>query len=119
MALDLNKAPTDDDEGLPDLNKPLVDEEFLQQHHYIDGVEFAGGQEQFINPVKGGGSLPDLNEQPASEEECSQIDEAQQGISLVEGGGAFPDLNDMPANEEDLLQIYEAQQGIGLGNGFS
>ncbi|KAK8455711.1 hypothetical protein SEVIR_4G208550v4 [Setaria viridis] len=70
----------------PDLNQPLDDEELLQQQHNLDGAKFAGGQQLIISSVDGGeGSayLPDLNEQPANEEEFLQIHETQQGINLV------------------------------------
>lgn len=77
MALDLNKAPPDDEEVLPDLNQavddeevlpylnpavhdeevlpdldqPLHDEELLEQHHILDGAEFPGEQQQHISPL--------------------------------------------------------------------
>jgi hypothetical protein len=51
------------------------------QPHYLKLLPFADDQHK---PVEGGEALPDLNQQPANDEEFFQIKEAQ-GINLGNG----------------------------------
>lgn len=126
MALDLNRSPPYDEELLPDLNNPVVDEELLQQDHNLDGAEFAGRQQQLISPgnyswlnlSKLLNTIWFLHEQLLQLHYLNLLSSAIDQHKPVEGGEALPDFNEQPANVEEFYQIKEAQ-GNNLGNELS
>lgn len=126
MALDLNRSPPYDEELLPDLNNPVVDEELLQQDHNLDGAEFAGRQQQLISPgnyswlnlSKLLNTIWFLHEQLLQLHYLNLLSSAIDQHKPVEGGEALPDFNEQPANVEEFYQIKEAQAN-NLGNELS